>query len=248
MVYQKCDPKDTYSWKGGISSDLYEMYHVTPSYPMYSWYLLLFPHISLWFILYSLCFPCIHCVFPVFTVFSLYSLCFPCIPYIFFCIPSVFTVFSTVFTAVFSLYIYKDIDIFFCTPYVFPVFTVFSLYSLCFLLYSLRFPCIPCVFYCIHCVFPVFTVFYCVHWYSLCFHCIPYVVPVSPKFCYIKYLMVFRVWISNHAGCWETWEKCKKARVARRVFLAFRRKSNNIPSVWIRISKHGKPLGISFIK
>ena len=174
---------------------------------------------SLCFLLHSLRFPCIHCV-------SLCSLCFPCIPYVFYCIPTVspvFLMFSTVFT-------------------------VFSLYTEPYSILRYTHETLRCVFCIPTKVFPVFTVFYCVHWYSLCFHCIPYVVPVSPKFCYIKYLMVFRVWISNHAGCWETWEKCKKARVARRVFLAFRRKSNNIPSVWIRISKHGKPLGISFIK
>ena len=39
----------------------------------------------------------------------------------------------------------------------------------------------------------------------------------------------------------------KKTRAARRVFLTFR-KSSNIPSVWIRVSKHRKPLGNSFIK
>ena len=42
-----------------------------------------------------------------------------------------------------------------------------------------------------------------------------------------KYVMMFRVWIlwSRHAGCCETWEKRKKIRAARRVFLAFRKSS-----------------------
>ena len=59
-----------------------------------------------------------------------------------------------------------------------------------------------------------------------------------------KYIMVFHVWITW--SC-ETVEKRKKTQAARRVFLAFR-KSSNIPSVWITLSKHGKPLGNSFIK
>ena len=58
-----------------------------------------------------------------------------------------------------------------------------------------------------------------------------------------KYLMVFRVstlWY-KHAGCCETWEKRNKIRAAWQVFLAFRKSASNIPSVWIRISKHRKP-------
>ena len=39
----------------------------------------------------------------------------------------------------------------------------------------------------------------------------------------------------------------KKHEPLRRVFLTFR-KSSNIPSVSIRVSKQGNPFGISFVK
>ena len=59
----------------------------------------------------------------------------------------------------------------------------------------------------------------------------------------------FRAWIlcDPHMRDIARLGKNVTKKSARRVFLAFR-KSSNIPSVWIRVSKHRKPLGISFIK